>query len=129
MGMASVALTGIISRTGSWCCPKRKELPDSATSNGYHFVFFTDFLCPVREIHAKSGNRNRKNGIKRRLPGGILKYLAKGIYSLSFTKGIFKGGVCNLALKSVSTKCTKYIKAAVLVKFLRKAVNKHTVLY
>ena len=39
-------------------------LSKSATSNGYHFAFFTDFPCPVREIHVESGSRNRKSGIK-----------------------------------------------------------------
>ena len=31
---------------GRWCCPKRKELPDSATFNGCYFEFFTDFFVP-----------------------------------------------------------------------------------
>ena len=86
--MATIAITGIISRTGSLCYPKRKELPDLATSNGYHFAFFTDFPYPVREIHAESGSRNRKSGIKRRLPCEFLRFLVKGIYSHSFTTSI-----------------------------------------
>ena len=70
--------------TAMWCCPRGKEIPDSATSNGYHFAFSAIFHTPFGKYML---NQEVEIG-KMESKGEFLRYLVKGVYSLSFTIGI-----------------------------------------
>ena len=79
MEMAIIAITGIISRTGSWYCPKRKELPHSATSNGYYFAFSPIFRAPFGKYMPNQEVEIGKAELKGDYPVNFLDTWWKGI--------------------------------------------------
>ena len=94
--------------------PEKEILPDPLNFYGRHYDFsiiFFEFRVPVREVYAKSGSENRKNGIMRRLPDEFPNYPVNVIYFPSFKRDQFLSStaISGLRRDNSSDRETRYL--------------------